>query len=171
MSNRNTFWLILAVVLVVGAGYYLYFHKGNHANTAAEGRPTGNINLAKYGLIKGSSGFPTAAPADLQVCGQNTASGSVTCTNAVSDNSSTQGFSYTLAVLPGTYQVYSVSRSHPEAGKGYYNSVTKCVPTVDEDEAKNVCKKNEAVIPVTVAAGQSVTHADAWWYATVYDMK
>lgn len=165
MRNGTKLVILLVVIIAAAAGsWYFFGRSGSSINPG--GPPTGNVNLSKYGVIEGETGFPTAAPADLQVCAASS-SGATTCTNAYSDQGSTHGFSYHLAVLPGTYQVYAYSKSNPSVGKAYYNTVAKCVPTVDEDNA-SLCKKNIANLNVTVAAGQTVGGIDTWYYAAVY---
>jgi hypothetical protein len=163
MSNTLKVWLSFIILLIlVGGGFYYYAHK--HKTTQPTGPATGNVNLSQKGLIEGESGFPTATPADLQACGQNVKGGSPICTNVYTDNTQLHGLAYKLAVPPGTYEVYSYSRSNPSVGKGYYNSATKCIPTVDEDDAAKFCKKDIKLLTVTISAGQQLKQIDAYWY-------
>jgi hypothetical protein len=161
-------WLaVLVLIALVAGGWYFFIHKQNKS-TAVIGPANGNVDLSQKALIEGESGYPYATPTDLQACAQDITGGAPICSNVYSDNALQNGLAYKIAVPAGTYEVYSYSRSNPSVGRGYYNSITKCAPTVDEDDIGPICKKNVKTLTVTVSAGDIEKKIDAWWFGNIY---
>lgn len=104
------------------------------------------------GIISGSLSYPSDyIPDDMQVCAREITSDEVSC------DAQRQGYSYTLHLRPGTYEVWAQTQDTPDT-RAFYSEAVRCGLSVD-------CVDHRP-IRIEVEAGQERAGVDPGdWYA------
>ena len=113
---------------------------------------TGDNVLALSGTIEGSFTYPSEfIPEDIYACAQAVDTQEEYCSyNVINDSKYIHGSGFIITVPAGEYYVYSSIERNPDY-KWWYSESVPCglEPTCPTD-----------LIPVTVSAGQAVSHID-----------
>lgn len=83
------------------------------------------VGTTARATVEGRLLYPacTEIPADLEVCGEDQATGEATCTRPFLTD---QGYAYKLELAPGTYRVYAATDSARPGYRAYYSESVVC---------------------------------------------
>jgi hypothetical protein len=151
---------ILALLVLVAGIVFAFFQTrlGSPQQQQTTIVEEDRLDVNELGFIQGSLSFPSEViPSNMLICAEEVSSGEEVCTaNHIAGEQFTYSVGYSIAVRPGTYEVYAYLPEEPER-RAYYNEFVVCGLSVE-------CESH-AVIPVQVEAGKTVTDVDPQdWY-------